>query len=154
MNHYFFDSSALVKRYVLETGTNWVRSITDLRAGNSILIAQITPAEIVSGVSRRKRAGQLSQRTAHAVRLIIDRHANREYMTIGMTKAIVYRAENLLEAHTLKAYDAVQLSSALESNLRLVTAGIAPLIFVSADQQLLNVAVTEGLPVDNPNQYP
>lgn len=154
MSHYFFDSSAVVKRYVSETGTNWVRSITALSTGNTIIIAQITPAEIISGISRRKRAGQLSQRIAHAVRLMVDRHANREYMVIGLTKAIVQQAEDLLESHTLKAYDAIQLAAALESNSRLSAVGVSPLTFISADQQLLNVAVIVGLVVDNPNQHP
>jgi hypothetical protein len=39
MTAYFLDSSALIKRYVIETGTNWVSSITDSRAGNGLLTA-------------------------------------------------------------------------------------------------------------------
>lgn len=27
MSHFYFDSSALVKRYVVETGTSWVNSL-------------------------------------------------------------------------------------------------------------------------------
>ena len=65
MTHYFLDSSALAKRYVVEAGTHWVRSIMPGGAGHVILIAHITPVEIVSGTMRRKREGSISARTAH-----------------------------------------------------------------------------------------
>ena len=31
---YFLDSSAVVKRYVQETGTAWIKTIADLAAGH------------------------------------------------------------------------------------------------------------------------
>ena len=49
---YFLDSSALVKRYVPEVGTSWVRGLTTPTASHTLIIAQVTPAEIVSGVER------------------------------------------------------------------------------------------------------
>jgi hypothetical protein len=52
---YFLDSSALVKRYVPEPGTAWVRTITTPSADNTVLVAQMIPAEVISGVWRRVR---------------------------------------------------------------------------------------------------
>jgi len=46
--HYFLDSSALIKRYITEQGTGWVRSITPPSTGNTIIIAQVTQ-EVVRG---------------------------------------------------------------------------------------------------------
>ena len=34
VNTYFLDTSALVKRYVPETGSNWIQSITDVAVNN------------------------------------------------------------------------------------------------------------------------
>jgi predicted nucleic acid-binding protein len=154
MSHYFLDSSALVKRYVVEVGTTWIRSLTMPSAGNGIFIAQIAPVEIVSGTMRRWREGHISLRTAQAIRILVDRQSAREYLVIGLTTSTAQRAENLLETYPLRAYDAVQLASAIESNARLVTAGLSPLTFVSADNRLLNSASAEGLATDNPNLYP
>lgn len=123
-------------------------------AGHTLLIAQVTPAEIVSGVARRRREGAVPARTAHAIRLLVDRHARRSYMVIALRAQVLHRAENLLEGYPLRAYDAIQLASALESNDRLVAAGLAPLIFVSADARLLVVADAECLTTDNPNAHP
>jgi predicted nucleic acid-binding protein len=154
MTQYFLDSSALIKRYIVEPGTTWVRPLTSRSSGNTVIIAQITQIEIVSGASRRVREGTLTTRTARAVRLLIDRHARREYVVIGLTPQVVRRAEDLLAVHPLRTYDAVQLASALESNTRLVVAGLSPLIFVSADTRLLVAATTEGLMTEDPNMHP
>ncbi|MBI5668247.1 MAG: type II toxin-antitoxin system VapC family toxin [Chloroflexi bacterium] len=153
MSYYFLDSSALVKRYIVETGTMWIRSITAPDTSNTIVIAHITQAEVVSGAMRRKREGLITSRTARAIRLLMDRHSSREYRVVGLTAQVMQRAEDLLEIHQLRAYDSVQLASALESNARLITAGLPAMIFVSADTHLLTAAVAEGLTTDNPNNH-
>jgi len=56
---YLFDSSAVVKRYVRETGTVWVLSITAPTAGHFIYVAHITGAEVVSALVRQARHGAL-----------------------------------------------------------------------------------------------
>lgn len=152
--HYFFDSSALLKRYITEHGTVWVRSITSPSAGHTIIIAQITQVEICSGVARRRREGLVPPRTAQAIRLLLHRHVKREYMVIEVTVPIIQSAEDLLDTHPLRAYDTIQLASALAANSRLTGAVLMPLVFVSADVRLLTAAIAEGLTVDNPNAYP
>lgn len=154
MSHYFFDSSALAKRYIPEAGTNWIRSIVSLNAGNNIIVASITRVEIISAVMRRARETSISVRTSQAVHLLVNRHSQRQYHIIGLTETIVLNAQNLLEVHPLRAYDAVQLASALEVNQRLSVAGFNPITFLSADTRLLSIATLTGLLVDNPNNYP
>lgn len=151
MSHYFLDSSALVKRYLEENGTEWIVAITAPESGHVIVVAQIAPVEVLSGVMRRTREGLLSERTAREARLLIDKHANREYQVITLTDDVVRRAENLLERHALRASDAIQLASALEANERLVMDAHGGLQFVSADVRLLAVAVSEGLATVDPN---
>jgi hypothetical protein len=64
------------------------------------------------------------------------------------------RSEDLLDAHPLRAYDAIQLASGIIANSVLIRNGLGPLIFLAADHRLLNIAAIEGLAVDNPNQHP
>jgi predicted nucleic acid-binding protein len=154
VSYYFLDSSALIKRYILENGTRWVRSFTTSTIGNTIIVSPVTQVEVISGISRRKREGTITPRTAHAIRLLIDRHIQREYTVIELTSIISRRAEDLLEKHPLRAYDAIQLASALEGNDQLNRVRLTPLIFVSADTRLLSVAAAETLAVDDPNHHP
>ena len=44
---YFVDSSALVKRYVIETGTAWARGITRRRSSTDIYIAAATAEGLI-----------------------------------------------------------------------------------------------------------
>jgi predicted nucleic acid-binding protein len=48
MAGYFVDSSALVKRYVQEDGTSWVRRLTRRSARNPIYLARITAVEVTA----------------------------------------------------------------------------------------------------------
>jgi predicted nucleic acid-binding protein len=137
VTHYFLDSSALIKRYVAEQGTAWVRSILLPSAGNTIVVAAVTQLEVFSGVSRRKREGIVAVRTAQAIRLLLNRHIQREYMVVGLTPPLIQHAQDLLDKYPLRAYDAIQLVSALVANSRLTAAKLVPLVFVSADTRLL-----------------
>ena len=60
MSLYFLDNSALVKRYVTETGSNWVRALTDPAMRNPLIIARITWVEVLSALTRREREGSIS----------------------------------------------------------------------------------------------
>src|SRR5258708_10434744 len=137
-----------MKRYVSERGTNWVSAIASPSTGNTITIAQMTQIEVFSGVSRRKREQIITPRGARMIRLLLGRHMLREYQIIEITQPLITTAEDLLDKYPLRAYDSVQLASALIANIRLVGSGVAPLLFVSADTRLLTSATSEGLMVD------
>lgn len=150
---YFLDSSALIKRHITEQGTMWIRSITAPSAGHTIILAQITQVEMFSGVFCRRREGLMPPRTVQAIRLLFHRHVKREYMVVELAAPIIQSAEDLLDKHPLRVYDAIQLASALAANARLTGAVLAPLVFVSADARLLTAATAEGFTVDDPNGH-
>ncbi|MBM3891158.1 MAG: type II toxin-antitoxin system VapC family toxin, partial [Verrucomicrobia bacterium] len=47
MDSYFLDSSALVKRYVRETGSGWVGQLTQPGAGNTLIVSEISFVEVI-----------------------------------------------------------------------------------------------------------
>ncbi len=51
----FLDSSAMVKRYVVEVGTSRVVELLHPSAHNGIHISVVTGAEVVAAVVRRQR---------------------------------------------------------------------------------------------------
>lgn len=151
---FFFDSSAVVKRYLVESGTAWVNRIADLETGNKIYLARITFVEVISAITRKARGSGLSQ--TGAIKAIKDfRHdfAN-EYALIELTPTLGELAGNLAEAHALRAYDAVQLAAALEIDSEMKSAGASPITLVSADAALNSRAIAEGLAVADPNSHP
>lgn len=150
----YLDSSALSKRYVEETGTPWLRGILAPATGNAIVTARITMVEIHSALARRLREGSVE---AHACLVAIqafNRHCAKEYRFVDLDLTIVGLARDLLDRHSLRAYDAVQLASALRANRALNAAHLSPLLFISADDRLIIAATSEGVATDNPNLHP
>lgn len=154
MTTYFWDTSALIKRYITEKGSGWVRNTIQPSLGNTIIIVNITSVELASAIARRISDNSVSQRTGQAVQLWINRHVRREYIVIALTSTILGEAVAVTYRQTIRAYDAVQLATAIEANRRIVAEGLPPLIFLSADKRLLVAASNEGLLTDNPESYP
>lgn len=150
MSIYVADSSVLVKRYIEETGTVWVRDLTRKREEHQIFVAVITQAEIFSAAARQLREGRITARTLQAIRLQLSRHVRREYNLVPLTSAINERTQDLLQKHVLRASDAIQLATGLEMQLRISSSRV---IFLSADTRLINAAQEEGLENDNPNLH-
>lgn len=162
---YFFDTSALVKRYVNEVGSGWVRAVTDPAALNDIHVARITGAEALAAVTASRRRNDITE--PEAARIIADfRHDfTHQYLPIELTGGIVAHAMALVESHPLKGYDAVQLATALAVRGYLAALGAATppgsitsrsfmLTFVTADNTLDRAALAEGLIVENPHLHP
>lgn len=70
-----------------------------------------------------------------------------------ITPALLTDAMTLAEKHGIRGYDAVQLASAVDANDERVRVGLAPLVFVAADSDLLAAAVAEGFITENPNNH-
>ena len=59
MPAYYLDSSALVKRYVTETGSAWVRELCQ-DAANAIFISELALVEVGSAFARRYHRGEIT----------------------------------------------------------------------------------------------
>ena len=154
MAAYFLDTSAVVKRYIQETGSAWVRALADPLAFHLIYLARITDVEATSAVIRRQRGGSLSAPAAAATLRQFRQDLVLGYRIIDVTSALLSAATSIVEKHGLRAYDAVQLAAAVGLNNQRVAAGTGAVTLVSADQELNAAAVAEGLFVDDPNLHP
>jgi uncharacterized protein len=151
---YFFDSSGLVKRYVHEDGTAWVRRMTRRSASRRIYLARITPVEVTAAVARRRKGKKLTSRKASTLLHRFRQHLAGRYTLIDLSPALLDQAMRLANAHSLRAYDAVQLAAALKIRQERQDAGLSPVTLISADQTLNDAAIAEGLAVDDPRAHP
>ena len=152
MGHYYFDSSALVKRYVIETGTDWVNGLyADF--DHTIYLARITGAEIVAALFRRVRTGDLSPADAGKVATRFKQDFRSRYQIVEVTEKIVDTAMDVAEKYSLRGYDSVQLAASLELNLVRNSLSLSQIIFVCADTVLNEVAESAGLKIENPNVH-
>ena len=110
MTFAYFDTSALVKRYVRERGS--ARVVSLLRR-HDVLSSAITPVEILSAFWRRKRSGDLSDENFAATLSRVQSERIRwELVEVGGT--VLSRAEEIVQgAVPMRALDAVHVASLL-----------------------------------------
>ena len=152
---YYFDTSALVKRYALEDGRKWVQEITDPNKGNQIYIARISGAEAVAAFTKKVRERTLSVNDAARIIGDFTLDFTTQYEIIEITDVVVTRAMSLIQSHKLRGYDGVQLAASIELNdtMRSVGfpgVGVSALTLVAPDSDLSKAALAEGLIVINP----
>jgi hypothetical protein len=146
----FVDTSALAKRYVVETGSAWVRSWILPRAGNTIVISRLATVEMIAMLARKQREGKAPPADILRVRNDFLAQVRNQYTVIELENQVLSRARSLLIKHPIRSLDAIQLASALHSSRILTTRPT----FVSADTRLLATAAVEGLTTDDPNAHP
>jgi predicted nucleic acid-binding protein len=149
---YYADTSARAKRHLVEAGRRWVRSLTKPDTNNSIFTAQISLVELYSALNRQLRKKSINNLRYSRLSFVVSRIWNSQYLIVLTTTQVLEAARQLVEQYPLKAYDAVQLASAIQARQSLPP-GSASIIFLSADQQLLSAAKAEGFATDNPNHH-
>ena len=134
----YFDTSALVKRYVVEAGSVEVRRL--LRT-HRVLSSVLLRLEAVSAVRRRHAEGRLTEMQQRRLLRRIDADdASWELVTV--VDEVVEAARRLLVAHRLRTLDAIHLASA-----SVVVAEGLRLPFVTADHRQAEAGRANGLEV-------
>jgi uncharacterized protein len=149
-----WDTSAIVKLYVQERGSEHTRQLAE---SGSVVIASITIVEFASALRRRTIVGDLTtdQRDAAYRRFLSDA---REFSLVEVTEAVRTEAARLLldeprVVGRLRGFDAVQLATARVWFETLRPTNIEAGVFIVADGSLREGAVALGLPVDNPEEH-
>ena len=102
MAAYFFESSGIAKRYINETGTSWVISVTDPTTSHLIYVVRITGVEVVSAITRQKRSGNLSTSVATNAIAQFRHDFSNQYRIVEVTSALVTHAMTLAETYALR----------------------------------------------------
>jgi predicted nucleic acid-binding protein len=146
---FFLDTSTVLKRYVLETGTAWVQALAAPSARHSLFIVRITLAETIAAITRRERGGTITPHDAATALADFQLDFTHQYRIVEVSAGLVAQAATLARRHGLRGYDAVQLAATLE-----IHATDPALTLLSADTDLNAAALAEGLTVEDPNSHP
>ena len=131
----YFDSSALVKRYVLEKGTESVLAIC--QQADELGISIIGYPEITSALCRLRREGKITSSQYLFSKESIARDL-RDAVLCPMAESTVLLSLLLLEENPLRAMDAIHVAAAVEWQAD---------IFVSGDMDQIKAAKKAGLKV-------
>jgi predicted nucleic acid-binding protein len=143
---YYLDTSALVKLYVREQGTEQMLRLADPAFGHTLALLGLTRVELRSAVRQRERTGDVAHEIAANLIESMDAHLANFFLVQPLTDLVILEAAALLDRHALRAYDAVQLAGCIMLRARLGRHAT----FVCPDRQLVNAAEDEGLTVLDP----
>jgi len=147
--NYFFDSSALIKLYHPELGSQRVAAMFD-GTDRQIIISRLAGVELHSALALKTRTGHLDREGSAALRIrFFNDVASGAIALVAVSDFHYPAAERLIirygDRQGLRTLDALQLAVALEVQLRI---GVDAL--VAADKVLCDVATLEGFAVLNP----
>jgi predicted nucleic acid-binding protein len=139
----YLDTSALVKHFVAEKGSDRVREIVS--AGEPAATSKIGYAEVHAALARRRREGGLSTRQYTTACRNFEENW-QTYVKVDLQDEVLLLARDLIKRRPLRGFDAIHLASALTLGRELGE----PMTFIAADARLLDAAEAEKLRVLNP----
>ena len=146
MSRYFLDSTAFVKLFVQEAGTDTMIRLMEAAEDNSKLISAITPLDVYAALLRRERAGDISPQDAQSARDILRLEAARMVQQ-PLNPAVLEAARQLLDHYDLRSQEALQLASIIVA--REMAQGLE-ITLLTTNARLLQAARQEHFPAINP----
>ncbi len=136
----YLDASALVKRYIAETGSPEVEAL--IGEAQAIGTAVISRAEVAAALAKAARIGLVAREAAaNALQAF---NADWEHLVrLQLSEPLAARAAALAWEHGLRGYDSVHLASALVWSETLGE----PVTVATYDRELWRGALASGLSV-------
>ena len=147
--NYFFDSSALIKLYHPELGSQRVAAMFG-EPDRRIVISRLAGVELHSALALKMRTGHLDRERSAALRLrFLNDVTSGAIALVAITELHYPAAERLIvrygDRKGLRTLDALQLAVVLDVQER---AGVDALVV--ADTALAEISRMEGIEVINP----
>ena len=148
---FYLDTSALVKRYRTEEGTEFIDTLFRKieKSEDRLATSFFSALEFISALRRLLKGEQITQEAFFdsTARFVAD--LEKYFIISSVDDTVVSRSLSLIIKHAIKTADAIQLSSVL--HLKEVSAeSREELLFVVDDEELSHAAQDEVLTVLNP----
>lgn len=139
---FYVDTSALVKRYHIEPGSEQVdRLFTDPMA--VLVTANVAITELTSALDRKCQEGALTSDGLMQILAVAARDVLAEFWLLELDRSHIRQSQQLILRHHLRTLDALHLAVLLSIK------DLHP-VLVSSDLRLLQAAGQEGFDLLNP----
>ena len=151
MNSFYWDASALAKRYAPESGTPLVNYLFTQVTPDRMMCLIVGISEVLSIFVRKKNARLITPEACSQALVdfrtdVIEADA---FKLISVEDILVFASHPLIEKHALNATDALILRSTLNMETVLRPAG-HDIVLVTSDHRLLRATQVEGLQTFHP----
>lgn len=153
MTIYYLDASALVKCYLREPGSRWLRVLLEQSSQDGFASSELIAVEVVCALTRAEGESRIGRARRDKLAKLFLAEVGKLLDAMPVSADILQNADELALRHPLRAYDAVHLATALAVTKHLLWHDLPAPTFVSADENLVAVARAEGLVAENPNEH-
>ena len=150
MSFYFLETTAFIKLFVREAGTEPLIGLLGPIEDNRKLISAVTPLEIHAAIRRRERSGQIAPEAAAAA-LESLRVESARMVQQPLNPAVLEAARQLLDRTALRWPEALQLGSVLAARDMFPGTEIT---FITSSAALREAAKIHGLETMDPAKLP
>jgi uncharacterized protein len=140
----FLDSSALVKCYIEEPGSNKVQDL--LSTSKVIAVSQLAYPETLSAMIRRRVSFRNVSDAIFNSNIKNFRRDWTHFLVLPITEETLLHIDRLIQTYRLRGADSIHLSTVI--TFRAATK--SPLTFVASDNELLSAAGSEHLTILDP----
>jgi len=146
MAYFYFDTTALAKRYCLELGTHRINEILHEKR-NQVILSECTVTELFSTLNKKVRRNDLTRDDYYTVVYKFESEVEQGlFKIIDMSPLVIRNSKLLLLQHPfLRFSTALQLSYAIE------VFSLKPTV-VSSDLHFLDTCKISGFKVLNPEK--
>jgi uncharacterized protein len=134
----YLDTSALVKKYVKETGSSKI--ISAWKKSEAIATSAVTCAELLAAFYRKSREERIHP---PLMKRLVNAFLKdwKSFIIVEVNEKLNETLPSLLSRHPLRGFDAIHLASALTLN----SAAAGSFLFACYDDRLLAAARAEAL---------
>jgi hypothetical protein len=151
---YYLDTSALVKRYIDEIGSQRVKEIC---SSDMVATSWLSLTELASALARRTHHGDVTKSRRDEIVQAFLQDSSDEYLLFAVSSGVLQEAADMLLTRPpsvgLRSLDAIHLATAQRSFRAAVQTNTATGALVSADRRLLDAADWAGIAAENPRDY-
>ena len=141
---YYLDSSAWVKYYLVEQGSEWVSRF--LAKSPRCAVHELAVIEVAATILRRHQSQQAGRELSQQTVAEVNRHF-QGFLAIPFTALSLESIQTVLFRHRLRGADAIHLAAVLWLTSQLKS---EPVTLVASDAELLRAALAEGIATINP----
>jgi len=150
--HYFYwDASALAKRYAPEIGTLLVNFLFSKAPRDRMMCLSVGVGEVISVLVRKRNAGVIPEEAFSQAMAALRAEVISavDFQLVAVEDTLVFASYLLIEKYSLNATDALVLRSASEVASIKRREG-HDVILLASDRRLLSAARTEGIQILDP----
>lgn len=137
---YYFDTSALVKRYIQESGSKVIDRTFD--EANEILVSAVTRIEAISAFRRLMGEKNISEADYEKLKSALDKDFE-DFTVLPFSHEMLNKAYRIVDEEDLRTLDAIQLATVIIASEMIDQ-------FIVADQRLLSAAERYNIVVIDP----